>query len=232
MGDVQRLRLPIQGGRTVAHAPARRASPPMLQTHVPEVIATCPFEPQAVHVTHYEDCEDPVIHALRVWPETRSMIHGLRRKGRWTAAPVCCAGAALASPHVPHPDQVEFDGWDVDVRTLFAAVPAEVREAIRPMPRVYAFRVLCLLAYVPEALDLVREHPVLAGLLAFPERDAQAHSFAELRALLSQPRRRLLPLLGLPAEERIIEALQAMSPDVLRDIGDRALIEDLQPQVD
>jgi hypothetical protein len=200
----------------------------MLQTHVPEVIATCPFEPQAVHVTHYEDCEDPVIHALRVWPETRSMIHGLRRKGRWTAAPVCCAGAALASPHVPHPDQVEFDGWDVNVRTLFAAVPAEVREAIRPMPRVYAFRVLGLLAYVPLALDLVREHPVLAGLLAFPERDAQAHSFGEVRKRLGAAPESLLGLLGLPEDPRLVALLDDMQPEALRELGDEAIVELLQ----
>ncbi len=41
----------------------------------------------------------------------------------------------------------------------------------------------------------------------------------------------LLPLLGLRADESIINALQGMHPEVLRDIGDEEVIQQLRAWV-
>ena len=45
------------------------------------------------------------------------------------------------------------------------------------------------------------------------------------------PVEELLPLLGLRADESIINALQGMHPEVLRDIGDEEVIQQLRAWV-
>lgn len=188
-----------------------------------ELLASIPFEAAAVRVVDRGD-RGPVVHALRVWPSPRSAFYGLA-PGRWTPGPVCAAGALLASPYSPHIDDPELDGWDVDLRALLARIPDEVREVLEPLPRVFGWLVLEMVR-MPEARELAREAPVLAGLLAFTVWSAGGSRMsAQLRPLLHQPRRRLLPLLGLPDAAWIVRALTRMDPGVLRDPGHTELIE-------
>lgn len=195
----------------------------MLEPTIPEIIATCPFEPQATKGFEQMDSGETAVIALSVWPQPRMAFAG---PGRWwMQGPICAAGAVLANPQAEHIDSRELQGWDIDLRPLLAQIPQEVRDAIACQPRVFAWRVLQMLDAVPEARPLARDLPVLAGLLAFPSRDGQAEPFAEVRAVIHQPRRRLLPLVGLPDAAWIIRVLAKMDPCVLRELLDAGLIQ-------
>lgn len=194
-----------------------------------EVLVSVPFEPQCVRVVD-RGGEGPIVHAVRVWPSPRSALYGLVR-GRWVYAPVCAAGSLLASPYDSHPDEAELDGWDRDLRALLAPLPESVREAIAPLSRVYAWKVLEMLGALPDLIELARDAPTLAGLLAFLARDDRlADPFEKLSALVGEPRHRLLPLLGLPSSRWVLRALSRIPPKALRDPGDEAVIAALATQ--
>ena len=203
----------------------------MLEPNTPEIVATCSFIPQAVSTnetyTPPADCpeamaRDPsTVLAMRVWPHP-AWAWWRPGQRRWFPGSLGTPGAVLADPHEAHIDDHELDGWDIDVRTLMLAIPPEIRAAIRPLPKFYAWKALILLAAVPEALDLVRENPVLSGLLAIDQRrvfaDEPFHSTTvrtDLLDALRRPRRSLLPLLGLPNAKWILRALERMPPEVL-----------------
>ena len=195
----------------------------MLDPTIDQIIASCPFEPQAVRVRRTEWSET-AITALRVWPNPRWAVYVPGRR-RWQAGAVGAAGVVLSDPRKEHSDSRELQGWDVDAQALLEQVPAAVRDAIACQPRVFAWRVLQMIDAVPAAITLARELPVLAGMLAWPSRDADPDPFEEVRALIHQPRRRLLPLLGLPPERWIIRVIGKMDPRVLRELGDDRLVE-------
>ena len=190
----------------------------MLEPNIPDISA-CPIEPQALRVSHFGH-RSPITTAIRVWPRPACWSHGLADDDRWFPVSINTPGATLADPHgVEIDDEPEFDGWDVDLRALLQAIPVEIRDAIRPFPKVYAFRLLTLLGAVPEALDLVREVPVLAGLL--PRRVFTDEPFhqqvvrTDLIEALHKPRAALLALLGLPDAAWIVRVLANMAPDIL-----------------
>ncbi len=195
----------------------------MLEPTIPEIIACCPFKPQAIKVVK-RGWDEATVIALRVYPGPRMAFAGPGRR-RWMQGPVCAAGAALANPQAEHIDVRELQGWDIDLRTLLAQIPQEVRDAIACQPRVFAWRVLQMIDALPEALDLACELPVLAGLLAFPSPDGQPAPYAEIRAVIHQPRRRLLPLVGLTDAAWIIRVIAKMDPSVLRELLDDGLIK-------
>ena len=197
----------------------------MLDPTIPEILALLPWTPQAVKVVKREWDETAVV-ALRVWPNPRWAVYVPGRR-RWQAGAVGAAGAVLSDPREEHTSR-ELRDWDTDLRTLLAQVPPEVRDAIACQPRVFAWRLLQMLDAVPEAIDLARDLPVLAGLLAWPSREGAADPFGEVRVLLGKPRRRLLALVGLPDEQWIIRVMQKMPAGVLRDPGDDRVIEMLR----
>ena len=190
----------------------------MLEPNIPDISA-CPIEPQALRVSHFGH-RSPITTAIRVWPRPACWSHGLADDDRWFPVSINTPGATLADPHgVEIDDEPEFEGWDGDLRALLQTIPAEIQEAIRPFPKVYAFRLLTLLGAVPEALDLVREVPVLAGLL--PRRVFTDEPFhqqvvrTDLIEALHKPRAALLALLGLPDAAWIVRVLANMAPDIL-----------------
>jgi hypothetical protein len=192
-------------------------------------MTTCPVTPQAVRTAHFKGRDD-FVHALRVWPRPASWFYGLRR-GRWSPGAIGAAGAALADPYQPHIDDREFDlGWDADVRDLLMQIPDDVREVIRPLPRIYAWKALVLLGHVPEALDLVQEHPVLAALVGFHALDVSDASdpCRRIREHLQGGPERLLGLLDLPEDAGLVEVLDGLEPEALVDLGDEAIIEELR----
>ena len=200
----------------------------MLEPNIPDISA-CPIEPQALRVSHFGH-RSPITTAIRVWPRPACWSHGLADDDRWFPVSINTPGATLADPHgVEIDDEPEFEGWDGDLRALLQTIPAEIQEAIRPFPKVYAFRLLTLLGAVPEALDLVREVPVLAGLL--PRRVFTDEPFhqqvvrTDLIEALHKPRAALLALLGLPDAPWIVRVLAKMAPDVLVGPTEEALFD-------
>ena len=202
----------------------------MLEPSTTMIRASVPWA-QAIKVTRHEGRATPVIQAVRVWPRPRSMFHGLVQ-GRWTPGPVCTSGGVLAAPHVPHIDGREFEGFDTAVHALLLQIPQEVRQALAAFPRVFAWKVLVLVGHVPEALDLVRRHPVLAGLVAFgaPDGNDLDTPYHQVRQHLGGAPESLLGFLGLPEDPRLVAFLDAMQPEVLRELGDDSVMELLQEQ--
>ena len=201
-----------------------------------KALSTCPIQPQAVRVSHFQG-RRPITTAIRIWPAPAAWAQGLASDDRWFPVPFAAAGAVLADPDEPHVDSRLLDGWDVDLRASLAKIPDEVRDAIRLVPRVYAWRVLRVTSLASAAIDLANEHPVLLGLLAFDPRTLYAdkpfheHTLREeFRDALDQPRCRLLGLLGLPADPRLVAFLAAMQPEALRNLGDDGVMELLQEQ--
>jgi hypothetical protein len=202
----------------------------MLEPSLREIIATCPFEPQAVKVVSREWDESTFL-ALRVWPEPRTAFWTPGRR-RWLPGLVGAAGAALANPDVEHGDSRELQGWDVDLRALLAQIPAEVREAIRLLPRIYAWKVLVLIGRVPEALVLVQQHLALAAFVAFmaPVSFDPCAPYPEIERCLQGAPESLLGLLGLPEDPRLVALMDEMEPEVLRELGNEGVMELLQEQ--
>ena len=194
----------------------------MLEPNIPEIVTSCPIEAQAVRVSHFGH-RSPITTAVRVWPHPACWSRGLADDDRWFPVSISTPGAVLADPYAANmDDEPEFDGWDVDLRALLQTIPDEIRNAIRPFPKVYAWKILKLLATVPKALDLVRRNPVLAGLLAIDSRrvfsDKSFHCTTvrtEFSQALHKPRAALLALLGLPDAPWIVPVLAKLSPDVL-----------------
>ena len=198
-----------------------------------DALSRCPIQPQAVRVSCFDD-RPPVATAVQVWPRPVTWTHGFASDGRWMpGGPICAAGALLADPYQEHVDTPELDGWEVgDMRALLLQIPASAKDAIRPMPRVFAWMTLRLLGHVPEALDLVRRHPVLAGLVAFRAPDAyHPHApYEKVREHLGGAPESLLGFLGLPRDPRLVVLLDDMQPQVLRELGDDGVMELLQEQ--
>ena len=202
----------------------------MLAGTLSQIIASATFVPDAHRVFLFDGRESSV-QALRVWPAPRVASYRLA-DGRWWPSSISAPGTVLASPYGPDIDGDELDWWSVDVRPLFLRIPARVRGVLARLPRLYAWKVLCLLAIAPEAIDLVSHHPVLAGLLAFDGRTLYSdkpfyeHVLREdFIRLLEKPRRRLLPLLGLDDARWIVRALSKMDVRVLIEPGIDALLE-------
>ena len=202
----------------------------MLAGTLSQIIASAPFVPDAHRVFLFDGRENSV-QVLRVWPAPRVASYRLD-DGRWWPSSLSAHGAVLARPYEPHFDGDELDWWSVDVRPLFLQIPSCVRLAVGQMPRIYAWKVLRLLAVAPGAIDLVRHHPVLAGLLAFDGRTLYSdkpfyeHALREdFLPLLEKPRRRLLPLLGLPDAGWIVRVLSKMDLRVLIEPGIDPLLE-------
>ena len=206
--------------------------------NIPEIVSSCPIEPQALRVSHFGH-RRPITTAITAWPRPACWAHGLADDGRWFPVSISTPGAVLADPYAANmDDEPEFEGWDGDLRALLQTIPAEIQEAIRPFPNVYAWKILKLLAAVPEALDVVRENPVLAGLLAIDPRrvfsDEPFHCTTvrtDLSEALHKPRAALLGLVGLPDAPWIVRVLAKLSPDVLVGPTEEDLI-DLMRAVD
>ena len=203
----------------------------MISADTAEALSSCPIQPQAVRVSHFDD-RHRITTAIRIWPAPAAWAQGLASDDRWFRVPFAPAGAALADPDEPHIDSRLLDGWDADVRTLLATLPDEVREAIRLLPRIYAWKTLVLLGHVPEALGLVQQHPVLAALVAFRVVDDlhPDQSYGKIREGIGSGPVALLGLLGLPADPRLIVLLDAMQSEVLRELGDDGVMELLKEQ--
>lgn len=202
----------------------------MLAATLAQIIASAPFVPDAYRIFLFDGRESSV-QALRVWPGSRVASYRIA-DGRWWPSSICADGAALARPYEPHCDGDELDWWSVDVRPLFLQIPTCVRLAVCETPRIHAWKTLRLLGIAPEAVDLVRHHPVLAGLLAFDGRtlysDKPFHELVlrqDFLPLLGKPRRRLLPFLCLPDAQWIVRVLSKMDVRVLIEPGIDALIE-------
>ena len=206
----------------------------MISAYASEARTICPFEPQAVRVSHFGD-RRPITTAIRVWPHPTAWAHGITTAppdDRWFPTPFAPAGSVLAEPDDPHVDSGLLDGWNADVRALLAQIPAEVREAIRLLPRIYAWKVLVLIGHIPEALSLVEQHPVLAALVAVkaPISFDPGDPYPEIERCLQGAPESLLGLLGLPEDPRLVERLDEMEPEALRELGDYGVMELLREQ--
>ena len=204
----------------------------MISADTAQALSTCPIQPQAVRVSHFDD-RRPITTAIRIWPAPAAWAHGLTTAppdDRWFPVPFAPAGACLADPDEPHIDSRLLDGWDADVRTLLATLPAEVREAIRLLPRIYAWKVLVLIGHVPEALSLVEQHPVLAALVAVkaPISFDPGDPYPEIERCLQGAPESLLGLLRLPEDPPLVSLLDDLQPEVLRELGDDGVMELLQ----
>jgi hypothetical protein len=208
----------------------------MISASAAQALSTCPIKPQSVRVLQVED-RPPIVTGIRVWPRPVTWTHGFAFDGRWLpGGPICAAGALLADPYQEqeHVDAPELDACEVgDMRALLLQIPASAKDAIRPMPRVFAWMTLRLLGHVPEALDLVRRHPTLAGLVAFRAPDAHdaTSPFETVRQHLGGAPESLLGLLGLPEDPRLVALLDGMRPEALRELGDDGVMELLQEAV-
>ena len=205
----------------------------MISVLAAKALSSCPIQPQAVRVLHFEG-RLPITTAVRVWPRPVTWTHGFASDGRWLpGGPICAAGALLADPYQEHIDAPELDGWEVgDMRALLLQIPDEIRRTIAAFPRVFAGMVVVLIGHVPEALALVRRHPVLMGLLAFRAPDAHdaMSPYKKVREHLGGGPESLLGLLGLPDDPRLVALLDGMQPEVLRELGDEGVMELLQEQ--
>ena len=201
----------------------------MIPAHAADARTICPITPQAVRVTSFDD-RRPTTTALCVWPHPAAWAQGLAQDDRWFPVPFAPAGAALADPDEPHIDSRLLDGWDADVRTLLATLPDEVREAIRLLPRIYAWKVLVLIGHLPEALVLVQQHLVLAALVAFtaPVSFDPNDPYPEIERCLQGAPESLLGLLRLPEDPPLVSLLDDLQPEVLRELGDDGVMELLQ----
>ena len=200
----------------------------MISAYAAQALSHCPIQPQAVRVLHFDD-RPPIVTGIRVWPRPVTWTHGFASDGRWLpGGPICAAGALLADPYQEHIDQPVLDGCAVgDMRALLLQIPEEVRQAAAAFPRVFAWKVVVLIGHCSEALDLVRRHPVLMGLVAWRAHfthDPNAH-YAQVREHLGGAPESLLGLLGLPADPRLIVLLDAMQSEVLRELGDDGVME-------
>ena len=201
----------------------------MISADAAEALSSCPIQPQAVRVTSFED-RRPITTAIRVWPHPAAWAHGLTTAppdDRWFPVPFAPAGAALADPDEPHVDSRLLDGWDVDLRALLAQIPDEVREAIRLLPRIYAWKTLVLVGHVPEALVLVQQHLVLTALVAFkaPVSFDPGDPYPEIQRCLQGGPEALLGLLGLHEDPPLVSLLDDLQPEVLRELGDDGVME-------
>ena len=201
----------------------------MIPAHAADARTICPITPQAVRVTSFDD-RRPITTAIRVWPRPAAWAQGLASDDRWFPVPLAPAGACLAEPNEPHIDSRLLDGWDVDLRALLALIPDKAREAIRPLPRIYAWKALVLVGHVPDALGLVQQHLVLTALVAFkaPVSFDPGAPYPEIERCLQGTPESLLGWLGLPEDARLVALLDQMQPEVLRELGDDGVMELLQ----
>ena len=198
----------------------------MIPAHAADARTICPITPQAVRVTSFDE-RRPITTALRVWPRPAAWAQGLATDDRWFPVPFAPAGAVLAEPNEAHIDSVLLDGWDIDLRALLTQIPDEVREAIRLLPRIYAWKTLVLVGHVPDALGLVQQHLVLTALVAFkaPVSFDPGAPYPEIERCLQDTPESLLGLLGLPEDPRLVVLLDDMQPEVLRELGDDGVME-------
>jgi len=175
----------------------------------PDLLDRCPIEPQA------HRSRPAGIDAIRIWP--RPSLYSYSPARGWRERP---ADLLLGLDHEGEEVYRGADalGWDVPLGPLLLRIPEEIRAAMLHQPAPFSWPVMQLLHDVPEALALADELPSLVALLAGQVAGASDHEVAtaELREELAPARPvLLLPLLGLPPERRLLDALAKTDPGEL-----------------
>lgn len=185
--------------------------PPPTDEEVAAILATAPFDYDAHQVIPADGDYPLVVSIARTWPQPDFLSWGLAR-GRWMARtmwiPVQCA-----DPDYEPGAFTDLEGWSCPLADLVRGIPAEIRDAVGPLPSSFQWYAIKVLAVVPEFLDVVVEQPVLAALVAsglHPRGDGEGEALDRLRELLRGPRRRLLSLIDLPEEKWILGVLQKL----------------------
>lgn len=121
-------------------------------------------------------------------------------------------------PHAIGPKARERQAWELFRQTM----PSVVAQAIEPFAT-HQWPLLLLLAHDPAALDLAKQNPVLAYIVA-QQLEGDVDRIRELRCGTWR-RRDLLPLLGLPASPRLIGLFEKVVPSIIHGDNWQDLIE-------
>jgi len=198
---------------------------------LPHILTTAPLTPDAHQVAGPAD--RPTIRALTAWPTPRIAIYGRRHQMWMPGGALLVPLRAADSDFSPEDDRHdELEGWSPPLPEVLRQIPRPIREALAPLPLGTQWRSLQLVAAVPEALELFRDNPTLAGWLADrtgsefePEAGHQV-----VREVLRGPRREMLEVLGLPISRWMVRALAKTDPAALLDPGVGCLKEALGTQ--
>lgn len=190
---------------------------------VPAILATAPIEPQAHRVRKIDSGQ--VVEAIRIWP-----CPGCWRRDeagwceRSTDLHVRWAEQTPEDDELPGQDAI---GWNAPLRPLFELVPEDVRRVLMVQDDGVCWEALRLVHDVPELIDVARDIPSLAGLLAIHIERAEERdeACAELRHRLRGPRKRLLPLVELPARNSLLRTLAKLDPRALSNPGPHRVLQ-------
>ncbi len=181
---------------------------------VPSVLlASCPIDPQA------NRSRDTGLDAIQIWPSPALQTHTCAGGWRERAADLFLELDQEGDEVYRGTDTL---GWDVPLGPLLLRIPEEIRTALRAQPRAFSWPVLQLLHGLPDGLELAREQPSLVGLLAAKLADAgdREEATEALREGVARGRPvLLLPLVGLPPQRRLLNALLKTVPRDLHIAG-------------
>ena len=191
------------------------------------ILASAPFVPQAWRVPERTMRGELMVEAVRVWPSPAFAVYPCFR-GQWLPWADFPVPLAAEDPGYEGDYRPELlDGWSTPLPDLFARIPAEVMEAVRPLPESCQWTLLCLLDAEPEAMDLVRDNPVLAALVSQLSQWSTIHPVVpieEVAAAVREPRHKgPLRLLGLPERRWVVRVLGKTPPEVLEEVGSERL---------
>lgn len=191
---------------------------------VARVLAAAPFAPEAWYASPACGEHDWMVVVARGWPHLDCAVHGAEGD-RWLPRPLDVA-VQESRPVRGIPPRRDLARWNGSLHALFEGIPLEVRRAVAPLAAADQWWTMRLVAAVPEVLPVVQDLPSLGRLLALHHAPLVGHDeAAALRAALRRPRRRLLPLLGLPPEQWLIRVLRKLDPRCLPWDGTTPLVE-------
>jgi hypothetical protein len=200
-------------------------------------LSTAPFEPQARRVVSDAGEGSEQLQILSLWPPRAATCVGGHTWKVW--------GPQFHHDFVDHPlpDTEEFRyvgdfwGWDTDLESLVAWIPAGVQRALDGVSYGDYWASLTLIDLFPKARAVFEAAPVLGAALALQLAGATDHTAAteRLRLGLDGPPHLLLELLDLPAEPWAYEVMGRLDENCLWRFGGldliRAALTSDQPRV-
>ena len=122
-------------------------------TTLSEILETWPGL-RPLQAYRFEEREDrqPVVHAIRIWPDPESFLLGVRGD-QWLPFVPPIPGAVLADPYDVQTAYWDICAWNTDLRPFLAQIPDHIRDSIRPYEGTDAWEALRLLSWIGDVND-------------------------------------------------------------------------------